>query len=169
MLAGNVIIKTNAFQHFLLVLVIICVGSQVQQWRSTTVGSIKKCSAKTDTAGIHANNALIFSDHQLHPLCCACCGSAAFVVYPGFCGYVQSCSWLAKDLHYCHLVLGVGFDLARSGAFLAVTGRFTLLPSLFSFAGIVFYQPVGMAIYILLGRGIVRTINSILFRLHWVK
>lgn len=34
----------------------------------------------------------------------------------------------------CHLVLGLGLSLAPIGAYLAVTGRFDLLPILFSFA-----------------------------------
>lgn len=34
----------------------------------------------------------------------------------------------------CHLVLGLGLSLAPIGAYLAVTGRFDLLPLLFSFA-----------------------------------
>ncbi len=34
---------------------------------------------------------------------------------------------------FCHLVLGVGLSLAPIGAFLAVTGKFNLLPLLYSF------------------------------------
>ena len=34
----------------------------------------------------------------------------------------------------CHLVLGLGLSLAPIGAYLAVTGRFALLPILFSLA-----------------------------------
>jgi 4-hydroxybenzoate polyprenyltransferase len=34
----------------------------------------------------------------------------------------------------CHLVLGLGLSLAPIGAYLAVTGRFDILPILFSFA-----------------------------------
>src|SRR5439155_8956918 len=34
----------------------------------------------------------------------------------------------------CHLILGIGLSLAPIGAYLAVTGKFDLLPLFFSFA-----------------------------------
>jgi 4-hydroxybenzoate polyprenyltransferase len=42
-------------------------------------------------------------------------------------------SYTKRFTALCHLVLGVGLALAPIGAFLAVTGRFELLPLLFSF------------------------------------
>jgi 4-hydroxybenzoate polyprenyltransferase len=43
-------------------------------------------------------------------------------------------SYTKRFTALCHLVLGVGLSLAPIGAYLAVTGRFALLPILFSFA-----------------------------------
>lgn len=43
-------------------------------------------------------------------------------------------SYTKRFTPLCHLVLGVGLSLAPIGAYLAVTGKFALLPVLFSFA-----------------------------------
>ncbi len=43
-------------------------------------------------------------------------------------------SYTKRFTPLCHLVLGLGLSLAPIGAYLAVTGRFDLLPLLFSFA-----------------------------------
>lgn len=43
-------------------------------------------------------------------------------------------SYTKRFTPLCHLVLGLGLSLAPIGAYLAVTGRFSLLPVLFSFA-----------------------------------
>lgn len=43
-------------------------------------------------------------------------------------------SYTKRFTPLCHLVLGVGLSLAPIGAYLAVTGSFSLLPLLFSFA-----------------------------------
>ena len=43
-------------------------------------------------------------------------------------------SYTKRFTFLCHLVLGVGLSLAPIGAYLAVTGRFDILPLLFSFA-----------------------------------
>jgi len=42
-------------------------------------------------------------------------------------------SYTKRFTALCHLVLGIGLSLAPIGAYLAVTGQFTLLPILFSF------------------------------------
>lgn len=43
-------------------------------------------------------------------------------------------SYTKRFTPFCHLVLGVGLSLAPIGAYLAVTGQFSLLPVLFSLA-----------------------------------
>lgn len=43
-------------------------------------------------------------------------------------------SYTKRFTPFCHLVLGLGLSLAPIGAYLAVTGRFDILPLLFSFA-----------------------------------
>jgi len=41
-------------------------------------------------------------------------------------------SYTKRFTAFCHLILGIGLSLAPIGAYLAVTGKFTLLPILFS-------------------------------------
>jgi 4-hydroxybenzoate polyprenyltransferase len=61
----------------------------------------------------------------INPLCFALSPVALLVVL----GY----SFTKRFTPLCHLVLGLGLSLAPIGAYLAVTGRFDLLPILFSF------------------------------------
>jgi 4-hydroxybenzoate polyprenyltransferase len=62
----------------------------------------------------------------INPLCFA----LSFVALAVVLGY----SYTKRFTPLCHLVLGLGLSLAPIGAYLAVTGRFALLPLLFSFA-----------------------------------
>lgn len=62
----------------------------------------------------------------INPLCFV----LSFVALAVVLGY----SYTKRFTPLCHLVLGVGLSLAPIGAYLAVTGRFALLPLLFSFA-----------------------------------
>jgi 4-hydroxybenzoate polyprenyltransferase len=84
---------------------------------------------------ISANKALIFviinsllfiiTTLFINPLCFALSFVALFVIL--FYSYTKRFTPL------CHLVLGLGLSLAPIGAYLAVTGQFSLLPVLFSF------------------------------------
>ncbi len=58
------------------------------------------------------------------------CFYLSFVALAVVLGY----SYTKRFTALCHLVLGAGLALAPIGAFLALTGRFELLPLLFSFA-----------------------------------
>lgn len=62
----------------------------------------------------------------INPLCFA----LSFVALAVVLGY----SYTKRFTPLCHLVLGIGLSLAPIGAYLAVTGRFDLLPLLFSFS-----------------------------------
>ena len=62
----------------------------------------------------------------INPLCFA----LSFVALAVVLGY----SYTKRFTPMCHLILGLGLSLAPIGAYLAVTGRFALLPILFSFA-----------------------------------
>jgi 4-hydroxybenzoate polyprenyltransferase len=85
---------------------------------------------------ISARNALLFTMLMcvgfvaatafINPICFALSPVALAVVL----GY----SYTKRFTAFCHLVLGVGLSLAPIGAYLAVTGVFDLLPSLFSVA-----------------------------------
>lgn len=84
---------------------------------------------------ISANSALWFTiitsllfvvtTYFINTLCLALSPVALFVVL----GY----SFTKRFTPLCHLVLGLGLSLAPIGAYLAVTGKFALLPILFSF------------------------------------
>ena len=69
--------------------------------------------------------AFIFCSFLINALCFWLSFVALFVVL--------SYSYTKRFTPLCHLILGVGLSLAPIGAFLAVTGRFELLPLLFSF------------------------------------
>lgn len=64
--------------------------------------------------------------YLINPICFALSPVALFVIL--FYSYTKRFTPL------CHLVLGLGLSLAPIGAYLAVKGRFELLPVLFSFA-----------------------------------
>ncbi len=84
---------------------------------------------------ISANSALLFTiimstlfiitTYFINTICFALSPVALLVVL----GY----SFTKRFTPLCHLVLGLGLSLAPIGAYLAVTGKFELLPILFSF------------------------------------
>jgi 4-hydroxybenzoate polyprenyltransferase len=73
--------------------------------------------------------------------CCIIFVSATYFINP-VCFYLSPIalsvilfySYTKRFTALCHLVLGMGLSLAPIGAYLAVTGRFDILPVLFSFA-----------------------------------
>lgn len=85
---------------------------------------------------ISANHALIFVIFNC----------AAFIIFTSFinkvCFFLSPValfiilfySYTKRFTPLCHLVLGLGLSLAPIGAYLAVTGKFDILPVLFSFA-----------------------------------
>lgn len=85
---------------------------------------------------ISANSALAFVI-----ICCVVFIAATYFINP-ICFYLSPAalfvvlfySYTKRFTPLCHLVLGLGLALAPIGAYLAVTGRFDLLPLLFSFA-----------------------------------
>ncbi len=68
----------------------------------------------------------IICTYFINPICFYLSPVALLVVL----GY----SYTKRFTPLCHLVLGLGLSLAPIGAYLAVTGRFDILPILFSFA-----------------------------------
>ena len=68
----------------------------------------------------------IVATYLINPICFFLSPVALFVIL--FYSYTKRFTPL------CHLVLGLGLSLAPIGAYLAVTGKFDLLPVLFSFA-----------------------------------
>jgi len=84
---------------------------------------------------IKSNNALFFVivNCILFIACCFFINKICFYLSPVALFVVLFYSYTKRFTALCHLVLGVGLSLAPIGAYLAVTGHFTLLPILFSF------------------------------------
>src|SRR5690348_1212973 len=85
---------------------------------------------------ISANNALIFTiiSCVLFVVACFFINKICFYLSPVALFVILFYSYTKRFTPFCHLVLGLGLSLAPIGAYLAVTGRFDLLPILFSFA-----------------------------------
>lgn len=85
---------------------------------------------------ISANSALIFTIVScfLFLVSCFFINDICFFLSPVALFVVLFYSYTKRFTPLCHLVLGLGLSLAPIGAYLAVTGRFDILPILFSFA-----------------------------------
>ncbi len=83
---------------------------------------------------IKANSALIFTIvcSLLLIVCCFFINRLCFYLSPIALLIVLGYSYTKRFTPLCHLVLGLGLSLAPIGAYLAVTGMFSLLPILFS-------------------------------------
>lgn len=84
---------------------------------------------------IKANNALLFVIINCIAFIVCCWFINTLCFYLSFVALfvVLFYSYTKRFTALCHLVLGVGLSLAPIGAYLAVTGKFELLPILFSF------------------------------------
>lgn len=88
-------------------------------------------------AGIlKADNVLLFTIicSVLFVVCCWFINPLCFYLSPVALFVVLFYSYTKRFTPLCHLVLGLGLSLAPIGAYLAVTGEFSLLPILFSLA-----------------------------------
>ena len=87
------------------------------------------------TGAIKANNVLIFTiaNCLLFIACTFFINKLCFFLSPVALLVVLGYSYTKRFTPLCHLILGLGLSLAPIGAYLAVTGRFDLLPILFSF------------------------------------
>lgn len=85
---------------------------------------------------ISANSALVFTviSSFLFILTCYFINTICFILSPVALLIVLGYSYTKRFTALCHLILGLGLSLAPIGAYLAVTGQFSLLPILFSFA-----------------------------------
>ena len=83
---------------------------------------------------ISANNALVFTivSCALFLVTCSFINKLCFYLSPVALLVVLGYSYTKRFTPLCHLILGLGLSLAPIGAYLAVTGRFDLLPILFS-------------------------------------
>jgi 4-hydroxybenzoate polyprenyltransferase len=85
---------------------------------------------------ITPKNALIFTivNCILFIGCCFLINEICFYLSPVALAVVLGYSYTKRFTPLCHLILGLGLSLAPIGAYLAVTGHFSLLPILFSLA-----------------------------------
>ncbi|HYM94209.1 MAG TPA: UbiA-like polyprenyltransferase [Chitinophagaceae bacterium] len=85
---------------------------------------------------ISANNALAFTiiSCVLFLVTCFFINRLCFYLSPVALLVVLGYSYTKRFTPLCHLILGLGLSLAPIGAYIAVTGRFDLLPILFSLA-----------------------------------
>ncbi len=85
---------------------------------------------------VSANNALVFTviSSFLFIITCYFINSICFFLSPVALLVVLGYSYTKRFTPLCHLILGLGLSLAPTGAYLAVTGHFSLLPILFSLA-----------------------------------
>jgi len=85
---------------------------------------------------VSANNALVFTviSSFLFITTCYLINRICFFLSPLALLVVLGYSYTKRFTAFCHLILGVGLSLAPIGAYLAVTGHFSLLPILFSSA-----------------------------------
>jgi 4-hydroxybenzoate polyprenyltransferase len=83
-----------------------------------------------------ANSVLMFTivNCLLFVLCTFFINKICFFLSPVALAVVLGYSYTKRFTPLCHLILGLGLSLAPIGAYLAVVGRFDLLPVLFSFA-----------------------------------
>ena len=83
---------------------------------------------------LRANNVLLFTiaNCLLFIACCYFINKLCFYLSPVALFVVLGYSYTKRFTPLCHLILGLGLSLAPIGAYLAVTGRFDLLPILFS-------------------------------------
>jgi 4-hydroxybenzoate polyprenyltransferase len=91
--------------------------------REIPAGVISSAAALTFT--IISAIAFVTTTWFINPICFYLSPVALLVVL----GY----SYTKRFTALCHIVLGIGLSLAPIGAYLAVTGKFNLLPLLFSF------------------------------------
>lgn len=85
---------------------------------------------------LKANSVLLFTiiNSLLFIACTFFINRICFYLSPVALAVVLGYSYTKRFTPLCHLVLGLGLSLAPIGAYLSVTGRFDILPVLFSFA-----------------------------------
>ena len=135
---------SNTFSWFKLALMVLCMVFARNAAMAFNRYLDRKIDAKNPrtqerdipSGRISVNNALLFTCANclmfvaatwfINPLCFYLSPVALFIIL----GY----SFTKRFTALCHLVLGLGLSLAPIGAYLVVTGKFALLPLLFSFA-----------------------------------
>ena len=131
------------YQWWLFLLVILCMifarsaAMAFNRWLDKNFDAKNPRTAirEIPTGIIKANNALLFVVFNciVFILCCWFINRLCFYLSFVALFVILFYSYTKRFTALCHLVLGVGLSLAPIGAYLAVTGKFDLLPILFSF------------------------------------
>lgn len=137
---GNFLIQQNTVLKFILVLLCMIFARSAamafNRWLDKNFDARNPRTAIREIpAGIiKANNALIFVALNCIAFIISCWFINRLCFYLSFAALfvVLFYSYTKRFTALCHLVLGVGLSLAPIGAYLAVTGKFELLPILFS-------------------------------------
>ncbi len=137
-------INTLALDWTLLAKVVLCMvfarnaAMAFNRWadRAIDLENPRTAIREIPSGMIKANSALWFviinatlfvaTTYFINPMC--------FYLSPVALGVVLGYSLTKRFTALCHLILGLGLALAPIGAYLAVTGRFDILPLFFSFA-----------------------------------
>ena len=135
---------SNTYSWFKLALMVLCMVFARNAAMAFNRYLDRKIDAKNPrtivrdipSGRISAKNALLFTCANclmfvvatwfINPLC--------FYLSPVALSIILGYSFTKRFTALCHLVLGLGLSLAPIGAYLVVTGKFALLPLLFSFA-----------------------------------
>ena len=129
----------NLFLFFLVILCIIFARSAAMSFnryldRSFDAKNPRTAIREIPAGIIKANSVLLFTivNCLLFIACTFFINRLCFFLSPVALLVVLGYSYTKRFTPLCHLVLGLGLSLAPIGAYLAVTGQFSLLPILFS-------------------------------------
>jgi 4-hydroxybenzoate polyprenyltransferase len=128
----------------LLILVLLCMvfarnaAMAFNRWLDKNFDALNPRTATREIPGgiITAKNALLFVVFNCLAFiaCTYFINTICFFLSPVALFVILFYSYTKRFTRLCHLVLGLGLSLAPIGAYLAVTGKFSLLPVLFSLA-----------------------------------
>ena len=127
------------FRFFLVILCMIFARSAAMAFNRYLDRNIDALNPRTairevPKGVITPKNALIFTiaNCLLFIACCFFINRLCFYLSPVALLVVLGYSFTKRFTPLCHLILGLGLSLAPIGAYIAVTGQFSLLPILFS-------------------------------------
>ena len=139
-MANMVVWKIIAFKFILVIFCMIFARSAAMafnRWIDAKYDALNpRTTVREIPAGIISRrNALVFiiANCVLFIACCFFINMACLLLSPVALFVILFYSYSKRFTALCHLLLGVGLSLAPIGAYIAVTGRFDLLPILFSF------------------------------------
>ncbi len=139
---GNVVNPYPVIAKYLLLIILCMVFARsaamaFNRWLDASFDSKNNRTAVREipSGKINPQKALFFTIvcSLLFVACTYFINSICFYLSPVALIVVLGYSYTKRFTVLCHLVLGIGLSLAPIGAYLAVTGIFTLLPVLFSF------------------------------------